>query len=185
MIELVLPSVKYKESFIAAAEDMKRHGREGFVSPAVQKFMDYDLARLENDFENYIVKPLLDNMNGINLPEGYVAGTDFWIIKDGVFVGKINLRHELTENLLRHGGHIGYVVIPSYRRQGIVTKALELCLKKAKEKGIEKVLLTCDATNYVSKHVIEHAMNKSGGYQDVAEKIGETTMLRYWINTLD
>mgnify|MGYP006916043778 CR=1 FL=1 len=69
MIELVLPSIIYKDSFIAAVKDTKQNGNKGFVSPAVQKFIDYDLAKLDNDFENYIVKPLLDNMRGDNLPQ--------------------------------------------------------------------------------------------------------------------
>lgn len=183
MIELVLPSVKYKDSFIAAVKDIKRNGNNGFVSPSVQRFAEYDMARLENDFENYIVNPLLDLMKGINLPKEYVPGTDFWIIKDGTFVGRVGLRHRLNDHLLKYAGHIGYMVVPAYRRQGIGKKALELCLQKAKEIGIDEALLTCHEKNFVSKHLIEQAMHKFGGHQDYSEKEDGEVVLRYWIKT--
>ncbi len=93
------------------------------------------------------------------------------------------MRHKLNDKLLKHGGHIGYVVVPSYRGCGVASIALELCLQKAREIGIEQALLTCDANNQISKHIIEKTMKKFGGRQDNSEKDGEVTVLRYWINT--
>jgi predicted acetyltransferase len=41
---------------------------------------------------------------------GLVTDTVYWAIRDEQMVGRIALRHELNESLLREGGHIGYIV---------------------------------------------------------------------------
>lgn len=181
MIKLVIPSVKYKETFINAVKDIKK--LEGFISPSVKQFADYDLNELETNFESYIVKPLIDTMNGINLPEGFVPSTDLWIMKDDVFVGRIGLRHELTDFLEKYVGHIGYMIIPAYRKQGIATEALRLMLIEAAQKNIKEVLLICEEDNEISKHMIEKAINKFGGRIDTPQERKGVKMLRYWLNT--
>lgn len=182
MLKLVIPSVQYQDTFIDAVKDIK--SMTGFISPAVEQFSNYDIERLKNDFENYIVKPLLDTMNGINLPEGFVPSTEFWIIKDDVFVGRIGLRHKLTDFLEKYVGHIGYMIIPSFRNQGIATEALTLVLKEAHKMGIKQALLVCEDDNQVSRHMLEKALQHFGGYQDAPQERKGIKMLRYWINTI-
>lgn len=181
MIELVIPSVKYKETFINAVKDLKK--LEGFISPSVQQFADYDLTELENNFQDYIVKPLIDTMNGVNLPEGFVPSTDFWILKGNVFVGRIGIRHRLTDFLEKYVGHIGYMVIPSYRKQGIASEALRLILGEASKMNIKEALLVCEEDNDVSKHMLENAVKKFGGRVDTPQERKGVKMLRYWVNT--
>ncbi|WP_228539506.1 GNAT family N-acetyltransferase [Nocardia sp. XZ_19_385] len=36
----------------------------------------------------------------------------------GRIVGRSSIRHQLDDNLLREGGHIGYCVLPRFRRRG-------------------------------------------------------------------
>jgi len=74
----------------------------------------------------------------------------------------INLRHELNDLLLAWGGHIGYAVRTSARRQGIATRALALMLGEAARLGINPVLVTCDEDNVGSRRTIEGA----GGVYD-------------------
>jgi predicted acetyltransferase len=113
------------------------------------------------------------------LPEGRVPCTYFWIT-DGEgdsreFVGYLALRHRLTPWLLDEGGHIGYAVRPSRRRQGHASRALTLALPRAAELGLEAVLLTVDEDNQPSRRVIEGA---GGRYEDTRR--GKR---RYWIPT--
>jgi predicted acetyltransferase len=113
------------------------------------------------------------------LPEGWVPCTHFWIVDgDGPgreFVGYLALRHALTPRLLEEGGHIGYSVRPSRRREGHASRALAAGLREAGCLGLERVLLTCDEDNVASRRTIEGA---GGTYED-----SRNGTRRYWIAT--
>ena len=96
---------------------------------------------------------------GREVPDGRVPCTSRWIVREGVIVGSINLRHSLNDHLLNHGGHIGYAVHPRWRGRGIATAALRLMLAEAARLGINPVLVTCADTNLASAQVI----TKAGG----------------------
>lgn len=72
-----------------------------------------------------------------------------------VFLGKISIRHRLTDALLRYGGHIGYGIRYSQWNKGYGTLLLKLALEKAGEMGIHEVLTTCDDDNAASAKVME------------------------------
>lgn len=69
-------------------------------------------------------------------------------------VGRIALRHRLNANLTEFGGHIGYEVRPTVRRQGIATEMLRLILATQKANEIGRLLLTCSPTNAASNKTI-------------------------------
>ncbi|MBD3280118.1 GNAT family N-acetyltransferase [Candidatus Dojkabacteria bacterium] len=105
---------------------------------------------------------------GEQLPEGYVAATFFWAFVDGKPVGVSKLRHELTDHLKKHGGHIGYGIRPNERGKGYATKMLELTLEEAKKVDLREVLIACNPDNIGSQRVAE----KNGGI--LKEKTEET-----------
>ena len=97
------------------------------------------------------------------------------------FIGEISIRHNLTDSLLRYGGHIGYGIRYSKWNSGYGTKMLALALKKAKHMGLNKVLITCDEDNIGSAKVIE---NNGGILENIIENIIEGKKIytkRYWI----
>lgn len=65
-------------------------------------------------------------------------------------VGFADLRHFLTPALREAGGNIGYAIRPTERGKGYGKKLLELLLAEAREKGLEKVLITALPTNAAS-----------------------------------
>lgn len=95
-------------------------------------------------------------------------------------VGVAHLRHSLTPALAYEGGHIGYSIRPTRRRQGLATLLLQMVLGRAKGMG-EQVLVTCDKSNVASARVIE----KNGGVFDseVPRKDGNGVTRRYWITS--
>ena len=131
-------------------------------------------------FDAFVEKAELYGRPGAALPDGHVPCDYFWIVDGGEVVGFIAFRRELNDWLRRVGGHIGYSVRPSRRREGIVSAALRLVLDRARAEGYDRVMLTCDDDNPGSFRTIEGA---GGVLQDVvdATDAGHPRLRRYWI----
>ena len=114
---------------------------------------------------------------GTNLKEGRVPATFLIAENDGNLVGRTSIRHELNDFLLSVGGHIGYGVRPSYRRQGFATEILRQSLAFMYGFGVTKVLVTCDEDNLGSIKVIE----SQGGILENTVEFEDILRRRYWI----
>jgi predicted acetyltransferase len=112
------------------------------------------------------------------LKEGHVTCTYRWIVEGDEYLGSVSFRHELNDFLLNYGGHIGYGVRPAARRRGIATWALGETLVLARERGYDRVLLTCRDDNAASAATIE----KHGGVLEDKRTHDGTPMRRYWIS---
>jgi predicted acetyltransferase len=125
---------------------------------------------------------LRDQARGVNLPPDHVPSTFLLAFADARVVGRVSIRHELNDFLHRLGGHIGYVVVPEFRRRGYATEILRQSLDIARDRfGLTRVLLTCDDDNVGSIRTIE----KNGG---VLENVVSGADLpkpkrRYWIDS--
>lgn len=115
----------------------------------------------------------VDMGNGIGLLDWMVPQTHYFLYVDGVVVGVGKLRHYLNDGLRKHGGHIGYAIAATYRRQGYAKKLLKLILQEAKSLSIESALCTCDPDNIASQKTIE----ANGGI--LTQKTEESYF--YWI----
>ena len=71
---------------------------------------------------------LEERERGINLPPGHVPSTFLFAFKGERIIGRVSIRHRLNDLLLRVGGHIGYVIVPEFRRQGYATASLRLAM---------------------------------------------------------
>ncbi|MCM4077825.1 GNAT family N-acetyltransferase [Paractinoplanes hotanensis] len=111
------------------------------------------------------------------LDEGLVHCTYRWIVEDDEYLGAVALRHTLNDFLLNVGGHIGYGVRPSARRQGLAGWALGRTLETARTLGLDRVLVTCVPSNVASARTIE----KNGGVYEDTRTTGPDTVKRYWI----
>lgn len=129
-----------------------------------------------SDFETYVKAIRAREVRAENA--GWVPSTTYWLTDGKELLGAANIRHELNEQLLNFGGHIGYGIKPSARGRGLATKQLALALEKAKSLGIERALITCNRTNVASKQVIL----RNGGVPDTPfiETDG-TVVERFWI----
>jgi predicted acetyltransferase len=123
---------------------------------------------------------LIDRSEGRQLEPGWVPFTTYWLLDDnGDVVGISRLRHELNDQLLYHGGNIGYYVRPSARGRRYGSSILALTLAEGRKRGIERFLLTVDSDNMPSTRVIE---GNGGVMED--ERMHEETgqpFRRYWI----
>ncbi|MGR5064097.1 GNAT family N-acetyltransferase [Photobacterium sp. DNB22_13_2] len=133
------------------------------------------------NYEGYI-QSLVDESNGVNLPEGYVPCNHYWLVNiDEEIIGVIRVRHNIdTPFLSLEAGHIGYDVAPSHRGQGYGKAMLELALPKACQLGIQKALITADEDNIASRTVIE----RNGGQFDriIQGNVFPYPIARYWVD---
>ena len=130
------------------------------------------------EFTNWVQKEI-DASNGKNLQEGYVPGTTFVLYVDGVPVGVSNLRHYLTENLEKDGGHIGTHILPEYRGHGYGNIIKLETLKKAKEMGIKRVLIFNHDDNVPAWRTSE----KMGGKLDSINIVNGVKLRKYVFDT--
>jgi predicted acetyltransferase len=117
---------------------------------------------------------------GTGLPTGGVPETFLFAFVGPRIVGRVAVRHRLNASLEREGGHIGYVVVPEFRRRGYATQMLALAVRLANEElGINPVLMTCDDSNIGSIRAIER---NGGVLRDIIEADGRReSVRRYWI----
>lgn len=137
----------------------------------------FDLAE-DTDWLGY-VSELARLQRGIDVPAGRVPASFLVATIDGDVVGRASIRHQLNDWLLAFGGHIGYCVLPPFRRRGFATDILRQSLIIVRAFGVERVLLTCDDENLASREVIE----RCGGLLDPERPLapGESLKRRYWI----
>jgi predicted acetyltransferase len=165
--ELVPPDVRYRASYIAALREYHRD--------TMYNELDADALDNPEAFAEFVGELHATALPETPRPEGWVPGTNLWYVVDGEFVGNLQIRHSLTPDLMTYGGHIGYDVRPSARRQGHATRMLALSLPVAHSLGIERALVTTDHTNIASQKVIA----TNGGVPDTPTP----AKLRYWIAT--
>ncbi len=146
------------------------------TSPSVRHFLHYYQEGMP--FRRYL-EVLAEQARGENLPANHVPSTFLFAFAGSRIVGRVSIRHSLTPELERVGGHIGYVVVPEYRRQGYATAILRQSLLIAKALGLDPVLVTADDDNVGSIKTIE----KNGGVLEsiVTGPDGGTPKRRYWI----
>ena len=93
---------------------------------------------------------------GSRLPDGWVPASSLFLFRDGKFIGRVSLRHELNDFLRTYGGHIGYYIRAEHRGKGYGTQILRMALDYARGLGLERVLITCeDQGNPASARIIE------------------------------
>lgn len=170
-VRLVKPTIQLEREYLDFYREWKESG---------EKMVPWVISKDPADFQG-MVQSLLDNERGVRLPEHWVPDSTYWLVTDtNRVVGAVNIRHKLNETLLHSGGHIGYGIRPSARRNGYATRLLALALEKAKDLGIEKALVVCDASNVAS----ERTILKNGGVQDASYTEEDGNVIhRFWIET--
>ncbi len=149
-----------------------------------------DVPADENGFENNnegigrsdfdgALQLLIDNSKGLNLPEGYVPQTTYFLWSDSILdfagaktpcplsasdfpliIGQFNLRHHLCESLVNGSGHVGQFIKKEFRGMGFCSKGLKLLIEEARKIIPEDELyMHCYSSNAASLNV----MLKNGG----------------------
>ncbi|MEU8238550.1 GNAT family N-acetyltransferase [Actinoplanes missouriensis] len=178
MPQLSRPTGRVHRSFLAAMAEFRDEGRG---EPADRTVIGDELrdfgerwATVEG-FAEYVRWLRAQSLEESPRPAGHVPSTTLWWIRDDEYLGRVAIRHRLTEVLLEVGGHISYDVRSSARRRGHATAMLGAALPVARGLGITSALVMCDVTNVASRRVIEA---NGGVFED--QRGGK---LRFWVPT--
>ena len=132
------------------------------VHKAMMELDDWDFLlseyRQDEEFCTYLDR-VAAYKSAESVPAGKVTSTFLVAVIDGKIAGRLSIRHELNDFLALVGGHIGYGVAPEFRGQGIATYMLKYGLEFMRERGEEKVFISCHSENAASRRIIE----KCGG----------------------
>lgn len=171
-IMLVRPSMEHAGQVMQLREELiAANDADSFAGcSSLENYDDYsawfDLrAQLEN--------PAL-------VPAGKVPSNAYLAVRaaDNRVIGMIDLRHHIDHPILGlWGGHIGYTVRPSERGKGYAKEMLRLNLKNARDRGLEKVMITCSPNNPASEKTI---LANGGVFEKDIDVDGEN-IRRYWI----
>ena len=132
ILELVEPTMEYKDQVMAFKAEMLEYGS------------DFEgCSGLENaeTYEEWL------DFRGREQRKGWLPSHTWLTVRrsDGRVVGIINYRPSpLSDFVFQYGGHIGYSIRPLERRKGDAREQLRLTLEKCRAAGEERVLLTCD-----------------------------------------
>lgn len=169
------PNPSDRESFLGGLQELQSKSEQCawvYLGDAA------DLSLPERDFEKYVATLLNRETSA---PAGFVTDTVYWAQVNQEIVGRISLRHELNEFLKKVGGHIGYIVRPKWRGQGMATEMLRQVLQTERARAMRKILLTCDESNLAS----EKTILKNGGVFEGTTDMGpeRPRKKRFWIST--
>lgn len=167
---LVPPSAHLRDSYRALVAEFAAYG---------EKLVPFTLSFDHTDFDAFLSQ-LADCAKGVGVPDGFVAHSTFWLVRDWTeVVGVSNIRHSLTPALLREGGSIGYGIRPTARGEGLGSAILRLSLLQAAHLGVERALVTCGKQNVASAA----AILRNGGVLESEEFLADRgeVVQRYWI----
>lgn len=164
MITLIVPNEIYLPSYLEAYDTYMALGGSSYGmtdARAVDIFEKYHNYRYE-----------------IGLRPDRVGSDYYWLVDtdNAYFIGEIAIRHRLNEALSLRGGHIGYVIRSDAWNRGYGTRILSLALEKAKDRGLKKVLCTCNEDNIGSARVME----KNGFVLQDKVLVDGMLCRRYW-----
>ncbi|GIF73988.1 GNAT family N-acetyltransferase [Asanoa siamensis] len=178
MPALVSPTADVHDSFRTAMAEFQAEGRgapddESMIGREIREYGDRwaDPAV----FRAYVDALRADALEESPRPAHFVPATTLWWVDGTDYLGRLAIRHRLTDWLREYGGHIGYDVRATARRRGHATAMLRAALPTAHALGIPSALVTCDVDNVGSRKVIE----ANGGVLE-DERHGK---LRFWVPT--
>lgn len=170
--KLTRPGAAWRASFLDALDEFQAEGRYTFLN-ADEVAQDFEafLARIQGG-QRHVYHPHPDWVEPV--PE-----TTLWLVKGQDFIGNINIRHRLNWHLERWGGHMNFVVRPSWRRKGFGKKLLRKALPAAAQLGVERALLTVRPDNAAAIATITACRGVLEDATEATERF--PARHRYWI----
>lgn len=140
---LETPSIERKSGVIDYLDEFHKYNSDlnGFGA----------LARISTEFsfEEALEQCLNMTDSAYSWAHGRCPNKVFLLVREGDsrIVGNIQVRWDITDEMLQFVGHIGYSIRPTERRKGYNKINLYLGLIEAKKLGLNNCVIGCDASN--------------------------------------
>ena len=170
-LKLIKLTEEYKEELIGMIEEWKADQEQNHTDCSPWAIFRNDC----HDFDYY-----LEHLENKSTTGGWVPDSVFFLLDDerNRLLGAVNIRHYLTDALLKDGGHIGDGIRPSERRKGYATKMIHLALGECRKLGIDRVLMICNKDNIGSARSI---IRNGGVLENEITGSDGSVLQRYWI----
>ena len=86
----------------------------------------------KEEFINIVIPEKIKSSDGIDIPEGKVQETYYFLWNGDEIVGLFKIRHYLNDKLRTGSGHIGYGILPDKRGKGYAKEGLKLAIELCK-----------------------------------------------------
>lgn len=155
-LRLVRPEERYRAQALEYIKEFQTRGSEIHGASGLDQFIENYDGWLEKLDADRVRKPNRERVPAETffLMKQLHGKYRIWAGTDEMIVGMVNIRLALNDALWKFGGHIGYSIRPSERRQGYNKVNLYLALKICQRRGLEAVLLDCDRRNIASAKTI-------------------------------
>ena len=152
-MRIIEPDERFRVSFLEAWDEFDAEDERGAECTGAFGFT----RRQCDSVAGFAAMCARRRLDATDPPEGFVPATMLWAVDGDRWLGRVSVRHELNDHLVRFGGHVGYAVRPSARRRGIATALLRVGLGMLNGIGVEEALILCAEDNEGSRRVIETA----------------------------
>lgn len=171
--KLIRPSKEYKDDYLAALAEYHQEGR----------YLYQDIGLMRTGFEDFI--------KAMKIEKGYphqpyqdwvepVPETIVWLVKDGTYIGTVDIRHRLNWHLEKWGGHVHFNIRPSMRGKGYGMKIVQKAIPIINYLGIDKALITVKPDDKAAIRIVESCGAKFEDETSATEKF--PAMRRYWLD---
>ena len=150
-MKFVFPNLDYKDKAVEFINEFHTYNSDINGSGALDTYLN------ESSYEKWIEKVITD-IDIANIEGGRVPAYSYFYVRetDNEIIGMINIRLALNDFLRNEGGHIGYCIRPTERRQHYATNMLNEALVFCKTIGLDNIIVTCDKSNIASASVIKN-----------------------------
>lgn len=135
----------------------------------------------EDDFEKIVRRSAQSELK----QEGqtWSTYTKYYAFLDEKIVGFVICFWEMDHPDCQILGHVGYMVAPAFRRQGLATAFVNFALDQYRKKGITSILLATDQDNLASRGLLEKMGGQLVALEDIDYQGQKRQSARYRLAT--
>ncbi|NLB20264.1 MAG: GNAT family N-acetyltransferase [Clostridium sp.] len=164
---------------LVLSHEITKETYEDYIDEWKQEKEDLIPSTLNQDYNDFCI--LIEkekSLEHVDPLQGRVPNETYFLVEDnGYIIGAVNLRYEMTEVLLKKGGHLSFGIRPAMRNKGYAFIMLKLAFNVLRPKGMTKILITCIRGN----KPCQGAMKKVGAILENSYELDDYVIDRYWV----